>query len=404
MYREQRSFFPNCLSISLRRRQTKSSTSTTGQDMPPVVKLARQLYMQRMEELKRAIKEDEDKFLAIVAEIDEIRAGKWDEKLLEMYKEQNPETQQEQPPPVQEQQPSPLEQPHSETMPIKTAQQEEEEEETLAPSQPPVPEPTPETANATALVADQQQPAEDIESFNVEDMGRPITVEDTRPQPSPSGLAVPAGSSYITAPSESTIPSTTQETTNLQITKQDVDLDNAEPVVMETTVVQKQDEMPESITVPPPPSPPPTMTQQLPPEPIAVSSPTEVPQIAQTSAQQFPRENIAVQETDVGFPQATEAPIPPSTTTTVPSTLTTGTAATVSLAENREVDTGTLPITEQSQFEEREDSKRSREEEEEVERIFNESKRPRIENLLSKPSPEPVPSEPALSQIAGRVY
>lgn len=403
MYREQRSFFPNCLSISLRRRQTKSSTSTTGQDMPPVVKLARQLYMQRMEELKRAIKEDEDKFLAIVAEIDEIRAGKWDEKLLEMYKEQNPETQQEQPPPVQEQQPSPLEQPHSETMPIKTAQQ-EEEEETLAPSQPPVPEPTPETANATALVADQQQPAEDIESFNVEDMGRPITVEDTRPQPSPSGLAVPAGSSYITAPSESTIPSTTQETTNLQITKQDVDLDNAEPVVMETTVVQKQDEMPESITVPPPPSPPPTMTQQLPPEPIAVSSPTEVPQIAQTSAQQFPRENIAVQETDVGFPQATEAPIPPSTTTTVPSTLTTGTAATVSLAENREVDTGTLPITEQSQFEEREDSKRSREEEEEVERIFNESKRPRIENLLSKPSPEPVPSEPALSQIAGRVY
>ncbi|KAI8148927.1 hypothetical protein BJV82DRAFT_202860 [Fennellomyces sp. T-0311] len=49
--------------------------------MPPVVKLARQLYMQRMDELKRAIKEDDDKFMQLVGELEEIRSGKWDAKL-----------------------------------------------------------------------------------------------------------------------------------------------------------------------------------------------------------------------------------------------------------------------------------------------------------------------------------
>ncbi|CAO3647520.1 unnamed protein product [Mucor fragilis] len=50
--------------------------------MPVVVQLARQLYTLRLEELKKAINEDEEKFLTLVAEIDDIRAGKWDNQLL----------------------------------------------------------------------------------------------------------------------------------------------------------------------------------------------------------------------------------------------------------------------------------------------------------------------------------
>lgn len=50
--------------------------------MPVVVQLARQLYSLRLEELKKAINEDEEKFLSLVSEIDDIRAGKWDDKLL----------------------------------------------------------------------------------------------------------------------------------------------------------------------------------------------------------------------------------------------------------------------------------------------------------------------------------
>jgi bromodomain-containing protein 8 len=50
--------------------------------MPIVVQLARQLYTLRLDELKKAINEDEEKFLSLVAEIDDIRAGKWDNQLL----------------------------------------------------------------------------------------------------------------------------------------------------------------------------------------------------------------------------------------------------------------------------------------------------------------------------------
>ncbi|KAI9499532.1 hypothetical protein BDB00DRAFT_794370 [Zychaea mexicana] len=63
------------------KRQTKSSASATAQDMPPVVKLAKQLYIQRIDELKRAIKQDDVKFMQLIGEIEEIRAGKWDAKL-----------------------------------------------------------------------------------------------------------------------------------------------------------------------------------------------------------------------------------------------------------------------------------------------------------------------------------
>lgn len=50
--------------------------------MPMVVRIARELYSLRLEELKRAIHEDEEKFLILVSEIDDIRAGKWDNQLL----------------------------------------------------------------------------------------------------------------------------------------------------------------------------------------------------------------------------------------------------------------------------------------------------------------------------------
>jgi bromodomain-containing protein 8 len=52
--------------------------------MPPVVRLARQLYLERMDELKAHIKVDEDSFRKLVTEIDEIRSGKWDNKLKEL--------------------------------------------------------------------------------------------------------------------------------------------------------------------------------------------------------------------------------------------------------------------------------------------------------------------------------
>ncbi|KAL0095821.1 hypothetical protein J3Q64DRAFT_1630928 [Phycomyces blakesleeanus] len=57
------------------------------QDMPSVVKLARQLYMQRMDELKSAIKKDEEEFIRLVSEIDDIKAGRWDSRLVDLVKE-----------------------------------------------------------------------------------------------------------------------------------------------------------------------------------------------------------------------------------------------------------------------------------------------------------------------------
>jgi bromodomain-containing protein 8 len=59
----------------------------SAQDMPPVVKLAKQLYLERMEELKAQIKADEESFRKLVTEIDEIRSGKWDSKLKELFPE-----------------------------------------------------------------------------------------------------------------------------------------------------------------------------------------------------------------------------------------------------------------------------------------------------------------------------
>ncbi|KAI8973880.1 hypothetical protein BDB01DRAFT_854145 [Pilobolus umbonatus] len=52
-------------------------------DMPTVVRLARQLYVQRVDEIKRKLKEDEEEFGRLVLDIDHIRSGAWDEKLLQ---------------------------------------------------------------------------------------------------------------------------------------------------------------------------------------------------------------------------------------------------------------------------------------------------------------------------------
>ncbi|KAI9487323.1 MAG: hypothetical protein EXX96DRAFT_473998 [Benjaminiella poitrasii] len=65
----------------------KEKRNIFNQDMPVVVQLARQLYNLRLEELKKAISEDEEKFLMLVSEIDDIRAGKWDDKLLSSIKD-----------------------------------------------------------------------------------------------------------------------------------------------------------------------------------------------------------------------------------------------------------------------------------------------------------------------------
>ncbi|KAI9355861.1 Bromodomain-containing protein [Pilaira anomala] len=54
-----------------------------SQDMPTVVRIARELYALRLEELKKAINQDEEKFLHLISEIDDIRAGKWDNQLLD---------------------------------------------------------------------------------------------------------------------------------------------------------------------------------------------------------------------------------------------------------------------------------------------------------------------------------
>ncbi|KAI9286196.1 hypothetical protein BC943DRAFT_359373 [Umbelopsis sp. AD052] len=72
---------------SARRLAAAANVNSSAQEMPPVVKLAKQLYLERMEELKAQIKADEESFRKLVTEIDEIRSGKWDAKLKELFPE-----------------------------------------------------------------------------------------------------------------------------------------------------------------------------------------------------------------------------------------------------------------------------------------------------------------------------
>ncbi|KAG0176161.1 hypothetical protein DFQ29_006483 [Apophysomyces sp. BC1021] len=70
--------------LETEKRQTKIFATP---EMPSVVKLARKFYTQRIDELKDAIKIDEEKFMNIVSEIDDIRSGRWDKNLTQVLKE-----------------------------------------------------------------------------------------------------------------------------------------------------------------------------------------------------------------------------------------------------------------------------------------------------------------------------
>ncbi|ORY96272.1 hypothetical protein BCR43DRAFT_270176 [Syncephalastrum racemosum] len=68
--------------------EKRQNPTPLAQDMPPVIKLARQLYAQRVDELKTMIKADEDQFMDIVLEINDIRAGRWDDKFKAMLEKE----------------------------------------------------------------------------------------------------------------------------------------------------------------------------------------------------------------------------------------------------------------------------------------------------------------------------
>lgn len=51
--------------------------------MPVVVRLARQLYLQRVEEIKSQILKEQEEFGRLSSEIDSIKSGKWDKRLEE---------------------------------------------------------------------------------------------------------------------------------------------------------------------------------------------------------------------------------------------------------------------------------------------------------------------------------
>ncbi|KAF9581004.1 Bromodomain-containing protein 8, partial [Lunasporangiospora selenospora] len=63
----------------------------SSQDVPSIVKLAGQLYNQRILELKALIRKDEECFRSLVAELDEIRQGKWDNQLEEELRKSPPQ-------------------------------------------------------------------------------------------------------------------------------------------------------------------------------------------------------------------------------------------------------------------------------------------------------------------------
>lgn len=50
-------------------------------DMPVVVRIARQLYLQRIDEVKESLRKDEESFGQLAEEIESIKSGKWDQTL-----------------------------------------------------------------------------------------------------------------------------------------------------------------------------------------------------------------------------------------------------------------------------------------------------------------------------------
>ncbi|KAJ3285624.1 Bromodomain-containing protein 8 [Borealophlyctis nickersoniae] len=55
-------------------------------DMPKVVKLARILHLQRINEIKELLKVDEIRFRELVREVEELKKGKWDDRFREQLK------------------------------------------------------------------------------------------------------------------------------------------------------------------------------------------------------------------------------------------------------------------------------------------------------------------------------
>ncbi|KAF9918589.1 Bromodomain-containing protein 8 [Lobosporangium transversale] len=79
------------LEAETRSKQSRGEAgSSASQDIPSVVKLAGQLYNQRILEIKALIRKDEERFRALVTELEEIRQGKWDSQLAEELKKNPP--------------------------------------------------------------------------------------------------------------------------------------------------------------------------------------------------------------------------------------------------------------------------------------------------------------------------
>ncbi|KAI8593706.1 hypothetical protein BDZ88DRAFT_503431 [Geranomyces variabilis] len=63
---------------------------TVAPEMMPMAQVARKLHIQRIEEIKALLREDEEEFRKILHEMDDIRTGKWDERLKAEWKETHP--------------------------------------------------------------------------------------------------------------------------------------------------------------------------------------------------------------------------------------------------------------------------------------------------------------------------
>ncbi|KAJ3158486.1 Bromodomain-containing protein 8 [Geranomyces michiganensis] len=66
---------------------TLPPAGTVAPEMMPMAQVARKLHIQRVEEIKTLLQEDEEEFRKILHEMDDIRTGKWDERLRAEWKE-----------------------------------------------------------------------------------------------------------------------------------------------------------------------------------------------------------------------------------------------------------------------------------------------------------------------------
>ncbi|GAN01410.1 hypothetical protein MAM1_0007d00843 [Mucor ambiguus] len=198
----------------------KEKKGATTNDMPVVVQLARQLYTLRLEELKKAINEDEEKFLALVAEIDDIRAGKWDNQLLglpatsEMKEAESTNT------PIEaidtvaaSTQPESIENNNQAAPPIEVSN---------TPEKQPSPLPSGETMERLAEQEIAAEEAAKVETDNLENEARVVCKEDVPPISTEEQQKEMAASEHKPASSDDAVPSpsTLKESTTLLDSKQ----------------------------------------------------------------------------------------------------------------------------------------------------------------------------------------